>query len=46
MDRDEELRRRRGEHTRSYSQDQNPGYAQGGLVGRQDFGGVVGYILD
>ena len=25
---------------------QNPGYAQGGLVGRQDFGGVVGYILD
>ena len=22
------------------------GYAQGGLVGRQDFGGVVGYILD
>ena len=24
---------------------QNPGYAQGGLVGRQDFGGVVGYIL-
>ncbi len=24
----------------------NPGYAQGGLVGRQDFGGVVGYILD
>ena len=25
---------------------QNPGYAHGGLVGRQDFGGVVGYILD
>ncbi len=25
---------------------ESPGYAQGGLVGRQDFGGVVGYILD
>lgn len=25
---------------------QNPGYAQGGLVGRQELNGAVGYILD